>query len=394
MKNLALVVSDLSNPEIRKTVYSLYPVLKEKYSVSVITSGEFSDPDFEGDVYKISPSDPEAGIFPRLFSEIKRILAIRKYAKQANLRILLSLTEETNFPVAFSFLPVKKAICCNSASGFTENQKIYSSMIKKADAVLLNSNAVRGIFESKFPALKGKLTVITSPADSSAATEGAKAAVPDEYKAFFEKKKVITALAPFTAKKGHWNILKSFEIVKETLKEAGLVFLGDGGELQAEIEEMAKNSKYADDILFIPENDNPYKYIAASSVFVQASSEETSARGLVEAMALKIPVVAADCGAFSTEILFEKYDPEYKCENMTFADYGILTPGFDSRVNTEYSVTYGEHIDFANGIKEMILSERIPQLLVDKAFASTARYSSDKALRKYVEFADKLYLCL
>lgn len=394
MKNLALVVSDLSNPDIRKTVYSLYPVLKEKYSVSIITSGEFSDPDFQGEVFKIDASDPAAGFFPRLFSEIKRILKLRKYTKQANLRILISLTEETNFPVAFSFLPVKKAICCNSSSSFSENQKIYASMIKKADSVLLNSNAVKGVFESKFPALKGKLTVINSSADSSAATEGAKAELSEDYKSFFAKHKVITALAPFTATKGHWNILKSFEIVKETLKEAGLVFIGNGGELQAEIEEMAKKSKYADDILFIPENDNPYKYIAASSVFVQASSEETSARGLVEAMALKIPVVAADCGAFSTEVLFEKYDPEYKCESMTFADYGILTPGFDSRVNTEYSVTYGEHIDFANGIKEMILSERIPQILVEKAHASIGRYSAEKALRKYVEFADKLYLCL
>lgn len=394
MKNLALVVSDLSNPDIRKTVYSLYPALSEKYTVSVITSGDFSDPDFPAEIYKTEPAVTEGGFFAKLFSDIKRILKIRKYAKQANLRILISLTEETNFPVAYSFLPLKKAICFNSANGFSEKGKKYNGMIKRADAVLLNSNAVRGVFEEKFPSLKGKVTVINSPADSTAATEGAKADLPDEYKAFFEKHKVITALAPFSRAKGHWDILKSFEIVKETLKEAGLVLLGTTGELEEEIKEMAKKSKYASDILFIPENDNPHKYVAASSCFIQASSDETSARGIVEAMALKVPVVAADCGAFSSELLYEKYDPEVKCEKMTFADYGIVTPGFDGRFDTEYSVVYGEHIDFANGIKEMILSERIPGILVEKAYGSVDRFSSEKAIRKYVEFADKLYLCL
>ena len=156
---------------------------------------------------------------------------------------------------------------------------------------------------------------------------------------------------------------------------------------------MAEKSSYASDILFISDP-NPYKYIAASAVYVQASSEESSAVRLLEAMAFKVPVVAADCGAFSSDVLFEEYDPDFKCEKMTFADRGMIVPPFGGKPNYDYSVTYGIHLDLANAIKEMLLSERIKTLLVDKAYESLKNNSADNTLKKYVEFADKLYLCL
>jgi len=392
MKNIALVVSDIDNPEVKKNLSSLYPKLSEKYKVSVIAFRGSPCDEYEENLEILeSPVKPES-FLGGLLCEIKRIIAIRKIAKDRNLRLITSLSEEANFAVSYSYLPVKRSIYCASHEEYKKDNKKYVKMLKHTDSILLRSHSLGKLFKEQYPGVAQKIKVVETPIDSENIASLSKEPIPEEHASFFKNRKVIAVNAPFTYARGQWNILKSFNILREHYKTAGLVFLGDGGELSDNIKKMAEQSEFKSDIRFIPESENPYKYIAASAAYVQADICDGGQVYLLEAMATGTPVASTDF--MMQDILFDKPDPEFKCDKMTFADNGIITPGFDTRENYDYFATYGEHIDLANAMKELIVSEKIAKLLSDKALTSTEKYGSEKTLKSYIDFIDKLYLCL
>ncbi len=392
MKNIALVVSDFDNAEIRKNLSALTPKLNEKYNVTVIAYNGSPAEDTEENPVFLNAGNKKDGLLSNLIYETKIIFALRKLAKEKNLRLLMSLSEDSNFAVAYSFVPVKKSIFCPSFASLFKNEKKYGRMLKQTDAILTRTHTLGAAIKETFPNFAAKVKSVEIPVDTDRIAALSKEAIPEEYASFYKEHKTIAVSAPFTYEKGQWNILKAFSMVKETVKDAGLIFIGKGGELEEDIKKMASESMHSKDILFIEEEENPYKYIANANGYIQSDISDGGQVYLLEAMATNTPVAAADC--MTAEILFDNYDPEFKCDKMMFADYGIITPSFDSKQNYSYEATYSEHMDLANAMKEMILSERIPAILKQKALKSLERYSSEKVLKNHVEFVDKLYLCL
>ncbi len=392
MKNIALVVSDFDNTEVKKGLAALYPKLSEKYNVKIIAYKGNSSEEYGDNLITLDIPFEEKGLLNNIISKLKRIFQLRKLAKNENIRLIISLCEKANHSVAYSFTSVKKSIYCGSFSDCKKNGAKYAKMLKHSDAILIRSKALGTFFEEQYPSVSGRIKVIEHPIDLENIETLSKEPIADEYKALYESKKIIAVSAPFTYEKGHWNILKAFAILKESVKDAALVFIGAGGEYEEKIRKMASDSINKDDIIFINETKNPYKYIANAAVYAQSDISDGGQLSLLEAIACNTPVVASDC--MTAEILFSKFDPEFKCKKMTFADYGIITPSFDTREDYNYIASYSEHIDLANAIKEMILSEKIPEILRKKAYKSLERYSSEKILKSYIEFADKLYLCL
>lgn len=392
MKNIALVVSDFDCPDVKKNLSSLYPKLNEKYKVTVVAFTGTPSEEYEGSLETLDIPAAKDGFFSTLLCNLKRIFALRKIAKEKNLRLFASLSEDSNLPVAYSYLSVKKSIYCTSLESYNLNAKKYVKMLKHADAVLARNMQVGNLFKEQHPGVANKIKVVETPIDTAKISELSKEALPEEHTAFFKNGNVIAVSGPFTYKRGHWNILKAFGVLKENYKKAKLVFVGSGGDYEEAIKRMTEQNELKKDILFVNETENPYRYIAASKGYVQADIQDGGQVYLLEAMATGTPVAATDC--MTRNILFEKPDPEFKCDKMTFADNGIITPAFDKREDFVYSSTYSAHIDLANAMKELLVSEKIPELLKENALKSIEKYSSEKILKSYVEFIDKLYLCL
>lgn len=86
-----------------------------------------------------------------------------------------------------------------------------------------------------------------------------------------------------------------------------LVILGEGEERHS-LEELARDLKVDDDISFVGFVENPYTYMAKSSVVVLSSAWEGFGNVLVEAMAVGTPVISTDCPSGPSEILdYGKY---------------------------------------------------------------------------------------
>lgn len=113
---------------------------------------------------------------------------------------------------------------------------------------------------------------------------------------------VIVAAGRLTEVKAFDVLIEGFSLAHKKNRNTRLVILGDG-ELLAPLQEKAVEAMVEDEVDFVGFVENPYPYMAQSSVFVLSSRMESFGNVLVEAMACGAPVVSTSCRGGPVEIL-------------------------------------------------------------------------------------------
>lgn len=112
---------------------------------------------------------------------------------------------------------------------------------------------------------------------------------------------VILAAGKLREQKGFDTLIAAFGMLRKH-REARLLILGSG-ELQAQLEEQARDAGVDRDVEFRGFVKNPFSYMAAASLFVLSSRWEGLPGVLIQAMACGCPVVSTDCNSGPNEIL-------------------------------------------------------------------------------------------
>lgn len=131
---------------------------------------------------------------------------------------------------------------------------------------------------------------------------------------------VLIGVGKLEAQKDFPNLIRAFAKVRQ-VRPARLVILGWGPD-RPELEALIQELGVQDDIDLLGYVQNPYAYMARSSVFALSSAWEGLPTVLIEAMALGIPVVSTNCESGPSEILAD-------------GKYGYLTPVGDSNALAE-----------------------------------------------------------
>ncbi|MBD1847830.1 glycosyltransferase [Cyanobacteria bacterium FACHB-63] len=126
---------------------------------------------------------------------------------------------------------------------------------------------------------------------------------------------VLIGVGKLEAQKDFPNLIRAFAKVRQ-VRPARLVILGWGPD-RPQLEALIQELGVQDDVDLSGYVQNPYAYMARSSVFVLSSAWEGLPTVLIEAMALGLPVVSTDCESGPSEIL-------------AGGKYGHLTPVGDS----------------------------------------------------------------
>ncbi|ARV57624.1 glycosyl transferase [Nostocales cyanobacterium HT-58-2] len=111
------------------------------------------------------------------------------------------------------------------------------------------------------------------------------------------------------------TLIRAFAHVRR-VRPARLVILGNGPE-QPQLESLVHKLGIEQDVALLGFVQNPYAYMARAGVFVLSSTWEGLGNVLIEAMAVKTPVISTDCKSGPAEILAN-------------GKYGRLTPVGDS----------------------------------------------------------------
>lgn len=176
---------------------------------------------------------------------------------------------------------------------------------------------------------------------------------PVDFPVDIKDKIVLLNAGRLATQKDQLTLIKAFGIFRQIHPEAILFILGDGP-LQSMLEKYVSDNKLSASVFFMGFQQNPYKWMARSDVFVLSSIFEGFGNVLVEAMALGKTVVSTRCIAGPDEIL-ENGKYGYLCPvgnvgEMAKAISNAVAAPFHNTILREHS----QKFTIANIVKEYI----------------------------------------
>lgn len=123
--------------------------------------------------------------------------------------------------------------------------------------------------------------------------------------------KVIIGVGRLTHQKDFATLIKAFALVRKEI-DARLIILGKGEE-EKNLTQLIANLHIQDSVELLGFKQNPYAFIAKSSLFVLPSIYEGASNVILEAMACGTPLVCTDCPGANAEIL-------------NYGEFGTLVP--------------------------------------------------------------------
>jgi len=200
------------------------------------------------------------------------------------------------------------------------NRTVLAAIYRRADVVIAVSAYIKDELIRMFKIDPKKLRVIYNPVDVVKISRLSQQLL--ELAWFMQDIPIIINVGRLTLQKNQRALLQAFAQIRKDQK-CRLVILGDG-ELKQELQVLSQGLGVDQDVLFLGYQQNPFAYVARSTIFCLSSSFEGFPNALVEAMATGCPVVAFDCSSGPREILAPALSLTENISGVVKADYGLL----------------------------------------------------------------------
>lgn len=223
---------------------------------------------------------------------------------------------------------------------------LFSLFCRFSDCLIVTSQGMKDDCVQNFGAKTDRVTVIPNSVD---AAEISRMAAENSGLHFDPGLPVVSAAGRLSVDKNFPLLLKACAGVMERQK-VKLLIIGDGPERER-LKTVASDLKIADNVLFIGYQENPYKYIALSDLFVHTCLVEGFGNAIIEAMACRVPVIATSCPYGPGEIISDGEDgilvPVQDADCLCEAIVSLLG---DGRLREELSAKgYRRALDFPVG---------------------------------------------
>ena len=317
-------------------------LLKPYYDVSIVI---FDDADIAFDIRGLSIINIHLGVcngkLAKITNLMRRAIRVRKLKQRMKPVIAYSFGPSANMVNALSKTSLTSVFL--GLRGYQDvaddpKMKLY---VRKADRIICCSKEIEAIVQEKYGYLQ--TATLYNPYDAEGITELSKEKVTDlPWKMEDEDRpRILIGVGRDDPVKGFWHLIKAFYLVQKEIPQMRLIIMGDGSFEQAKslVSELQLEQK----VYFPGVRKNPYKYLAASEMFLLSSYTEGFPNVLVEAMILGRPLISTDCRTGPAEIL-------------DHGKYGILVP--DMGDTEDYS---GDTISE----KETCFAEKIIEVLKD-----------------------------
>lgn len=177
---------------------------------------------------------------------------------------------------------------------------IKAFLYKRATWVTAVSKGVAQECKELLGVAPERTRVVYNPIVNETLLEGAKEKVKHPF--FNEFNQIVLAIGRFEWQKDYDTLLKAFKKVTQVNDHVGLFILGKGP-LENHYRTMATYLEISDKICFAGFDKNPFKYMAASDVYVLSSRHEGMPGTLVQAMACGVACIATNCPTGPNELI-------------------------------------------------------------------------------------------
>lgn len=188
-------------------------------------------------------------------------------------------------------------------AGLDGSPHLIKLFYKFAYKIIAQTDQMKESMVKEYGIKKELITVVQNPVDEVYINKNINAFSP--YANSNDIKFV--AVGRIGAFKDYETLIKAFELVNIRNKNAHLYILGADydKEYSTHIRNLIGEKKLKDSIHLVGYTDNPYRYLYNSDCFVLSSVTEGLPNVMLEAMYLKIPVVATRCIPFINETITE-----------------------------------------------------------------------------------------
>jgi len=242
-----------------------------------------------------------------------------------------------------------------SHGGWLE-KNLINLFFNRANKIICVSKTVAEDLLKNFNIRKEKIKVIYNPINIEKIQGMAGLPLEPEYQEIFRNPVIIT-MGRLSEEKNHMSLIMAFKKVKNKIREANLVILGEG-EKEASLKKIVKELNLEDSVYLLGRQNNPFKFLAKAKVFVLSSLREGLPCSILEAMALGLPIVSTDCKSGPREILAPRSDIKYQAKDIEYAEFGLLTP-IDSSPDSEKKI--------AEAVTNILTDKKLSDNLIKKS---------------------------
>lgn len=391
--NILIIIPKLCNGGIEKIASNFSQYLPEKYNQFVYSiMSQDSSYDFAVKPIILNKSLGKTFI-GKLITFFYRLHLARKIIRENNIDICISFGERCNIINILSMGKTKKIITIHSQLSIENKTKglygkvttLFSKLLyKNADATVAVSEIVKKDACGLLNLDANNVEIIYNGHDIGYIKDKS-----TDYKEFDTPVIDFVSVGRITYAKGHYHLLRSLAIVKETYPNVILYIVGtyEKDNLKSIIDHLIEKYDLYDNVIFTGFSDNPYPYIKSAKALILSSIFEGFPGVVIESIALGTPVIATDCGGAS-EVL---RSPDAKIKNNTgdveITKLGVLLPKFDGiyDINLDFSPTEKKMAQVMNDIISGKLKFN-EDFLITKA----NEYDIDSMMKKYTDLIEKI----
>jgi len=198
-----------------------------------------------------------------------------------------------------------------------------------------------------------------------------------QYESIYQHPVVVT-MGRMNWQKGQWHLIRAFAALHEQFPNLQLVILGEG-RLEKDLKELSKQLGVAPFVHFPGFQKNPYPFIKNATMFVLPSLVEGFPNALVEAMALGIPVIAADCHSGPREILAPRFNGQesFNYHELMRDGFGVLVAvDMNTNILGNVSLTYQES-ELVTAIRALLVDPVLSMKIADQALDRAQSFNID-----------------
>lgn len=382
---IAILINSLKRGGSERTVFYLLNGLRDRFEVDLIL---FSDEiEYElpiGQRVEVIGRNEGSNDILNIARIPKLSWRLKNYCRDNDIELVLSLLSRPNFVACFAKKLGLKSKVLISERAYTPmwfrdatthgkvGKRLISTLYPLADAILPNSVAT-GFALREHYGVNGDYHVVRNPVDLNYIQERSEETVTD---VVFDKFTFV-CVAGFRAQKNHVILIDAFGRLKD--RDAQLLLIGSGPLLESckmQVEEMG----FADKVLFLGPQENPFKYLRHADCFVLSSNFEGFPNVLLEALACGLPIISADCQTGPRELLAggEPLTDYLKPGQIQQGQHGILVP-------------VGDAACLSLAMHEMMANDQLRNNYMATAKNKASEYNYEGVLTEFVKILE-LYL--
>lgn len=331
--NICLLKESLAIGGTERSAANISQALAPEHTVymALFDTGEIQYP-FSGELLDLH-LPPQRSLPGKIYNTFLRDYRLRRLIKQKKIDILYTFTGIGNRQTHYRYKNTVKIISARDFGGMCQRHEEYHHALLHSDAMICNSEYTREFYLSRYPEHADRVFALHNYIHVDEICSQRGEATEPEFDAFVSSHDAaVVSVGRFCKEKGFEHLIDAFSRARSEENNLGLVLIGDGPLKESYLQTIEKHD-LQNHVYFTGFQTNPYKYMNKCSCFVLSSLSEGFPNVLAEAMALGLPVIAANCLSGPAEILRKDSDYSAVTEQFLHCDYGIITPAMEEEAS-------------------------------------------------------------